>query len=148
VGGDRVILWPRARSADDLEIEQYREFRACLSELYDVGGWTLYLDEVTYVTDYLGLDRPVRRLWRQGRSIPVSVVASAQAPVWAPGETWDQVMHLYLWRHADRRRRLRMAEIAGADRDEIDRALLGLADHEVLYVDGRTGRSWATIAPR
>lgn len=145
-GGDHVILWPKGKDADATEDAQFSEFRTCLNDLYQTGGWTLYLDEATYLTDYLGMERPLKRLWRQGRTIPVSVVAAAQAPVGNPGESYDQIMHLYVWKNRDLRRQKRLTELSGAiDRDDLGAQLGRLREHEVLYVDGATGEMRRTM---
>ncbi len=145
-GGDRVVLWPKGRDPDEFEAAQYAEFRECLRDVFEVGGWCVFLDELSYVADYLGLDRPLKRLWAQGRSLGVSVVAATQAPVYVPRAAYDQVMHLYLWRQRDARRIRTLADISGAvDPQALSAALSSLAEHEVLYVDGATGRMERTI---
>jgi hypothetical protein len=147
--GDRVILWPRGRSPEETEARQYSEFGAALRSVYEAGGWAVYLDELTYVSGYLGLDREMRRLWYQGRSLGVSVIAAAQAPVHVPRAALDQVSHLVLWRSPDRQRVRRLIEVAGvADPAEVDRGLRALRGHEALVVDGRTGSLKITLAPR
>jgi hypothetical protein len=148
-GGDRVILWPRGRSPDETEARQYTEFDRALRLAYEVGGWAVYLDELTYVSGYLGLDRELRRLWYQGRSLGVSVVAAAQAPVHVPRASLDQVSHLVLWRSPDRQRVRRLIEVAGvADPGQVERGLRALRGHEALIVDGRTGALAIVVAPR
>lgn len=144
-GGDRVILWPgrpsrwrlRDPDPDRFEADQYREFRAALRGIYMEGAWTVWLDELTYVAGYLNLGRDVDRLYRQGRSDGVSMVGSTQQPVNVPRNTFDQLMHLYLWRMRDAQRVRRCAEISGSvDPARLQSVLGGLAPHEVCYVDG------------
>jgi len=138
--GDRVILWPKPRrfggDPDEFEARQYAEFRDCLRELYEVGGWTIYVDELSYVSGFLGLDRELNRLWLQGREIPLTLVVGMQSPVHVPAYAYDQIQHVYLWRNRDSRRVKRLAELSGAmDPDELEAGLRALRGHEVLYVD-------------
>lgn len=142
--GDRAVLWPQARDPDELEARQWTEFRACLREAFSAGGWTIYADELSYLTDYLSLDREVRRIWRQGRSLGLSLVTATQQPVAVPRDAWDQVMHTYLWRPADLDRVRRLAEISGVmDPERVARAVRGLGRHEVVYA-GPEGELWVT----
>jgi hypothetical protein len=142
--GERAILWPRASDPDELEARQWVEFRACLRDVFSSGRWTIYLDELSYITDYLGLDRECRRIWRQGRSLKLSLVTSTQQPVAVPRDAWDQVMHTYLWKPADWGRIRRMAEISGVlDPEAVGPALRQLGRHDVLYAGGG-GELWIT----
>lgn len=146
--GDHVILWPRGRSPEETEARQMTEFSEALRTIYEVGGWSVYLDELSYITGYLGLDRELRRLWYQGRSLGISVIAAAQAPVHVPRSSLDQVSHLVLWRSPDRQRVRRLIEVAGvADPGEVEAGLRGLRGHEALVVNGRTGELVVTEAP-
>lgn len=145
-GGDRVVLWPKGKGPDEFEAAQFAEFRECLRDVFEVGGWAVYCDELSYLSDYLGLDRPLNRLWAQGRSLGVSMIAGTQAPVYVPRNAYDQVMHLYLWRQRDARRIRTLADISGAvDPAALMRDLGSLREHEVLYVDGSTGETRRTI---
>jgi hypothetical protein len=146
--GDRVILWPRPRrfggDPDEFEARQRMEFRSCMRDLYEVGGWTLYIDELSYVSEYLGLDRDLNRLWLQGREIPVTLVAAMQSPAYVPRYAYDQVQHVYIWRNRDLRRVKTLADLSGAlDAEELERELRTLRGHQVLYVDpfGETTRT-------
>lgn len=144
-GGDRVMLWPRGRTAAEAEAACWREIGTALDEAYVAGGWCVVIDELPYVAGYLGLRREVERLWAQGRSLGVSVVAATQAPVHVPRAAYDQVTHLFVWRARDARRARTLAEISGIiDPAEVLGALGELREHEVLAIDGRTGRMIAT----
>lgn len=136
---DRVILWPklgRFEDPDEFELRQREQFRECMRDLYEVGGWTLYVDELSYISEYLGLDRELNRLWLQGREIPLTLVVAMQSPAYVPRYAYDQIQHVYLWRNRDLRRIKTLAELSGAmDRDTLEDGLSSLRPHEVLYVD-------------
>lgn len=149
---DRVILWPRPKGwggdPDEFEARQYEEFRECMRDLYEVGGWTLYVDELSYISEYLGLDRELNRLWLQGREIPLTLVVAMQSPAYVPRYAYDQIQHVYLWRNRDLRRIKTLAELSGAlDRDTLETGLAALEPHEVLYVDafGRARRTMVDV---
>lgn len=143
-GGDRVVLWPRGRDPDEIEARQWAEFRECLRDVFMTGGWTVYADDLVYISEFLGLRRDLDRLWYVGRTVPASVVVSCQVPVYVPRAAHDQRAHLYLWRNPDLSRIRRLAEISGAvDPSRLAGELALLRRHEVLYVgpDGDTRRT-------
>jgi hypothetical protein len=146
---ERVILWPRAAGGAELRARQRVEFAGALEDVYRMGGWTVYVDELSYLVRKLKLSEPLETLWLQGRSLGISVVAGTQRPAWVPLEAYDQASHLYLWRDPDAGNRRRLSEIGGAvDSKALGAEMLALEGHEVLYVDGRTGRTVRTTVER
>lgn len=143
--GERIILWPKVDSIDDIP-EQADLFQRLLYDAYKAGGWTLYLDEARYLSEYLGLSRQLELLWIQGRSLKVTVVASAQRPRHLPLAAYSQATHLFIWRNRDRADLRRLSEISGeADLPTIVEAVQTLQRHEVLYVDAQRGMLHKTL---
>lgn len=128
-----VVLWPNVGKVR-LVPEQKRIFKQALESVYETGGWTLYFDEVRYLTSTLGLKAQVELLWLQGRSLDLSVVAGTQRPAWIPLEAYSQASHLFMFRDNDDRNLARLAGMAGADPRAVRRALSELGRHEVLYL--------------
>lgn len=60
---------------------QQDEIALALERVWRQGGWTVYIDELFYLTDMLGLSAFVTRLLTQGRSKGISVVVGMQRPV-------------------------------------------------------------------
>lgn len=141
--GPRIILWPRIERTEDID-GQRAIIRQVLRDVYRAGGWTLYLDECRYITEYLGLGRTVELLWIQGRSMGVTVVASAQRPRHLPLAAYSQASHLYVWPTRDRADLRRLQEMGGGpSMAEIEGAMRSLDDHACLYLSNR-GDMWAT----
>lgn len=103
-----------------------------LQHVWQEGGWTVYVDEVRLVSDYLGLRNMLDRLWLFARSRGVAVVTGTQAPRFVPQAMYDQADHFLIGRVRDQRILRRLAEIV-SDVDDADDVLRGLADHEFLY---------------
>jgi hypothetical protein len=135
----RVVFWPPISRMRDAGTQAERTARM-LSSVYSAGNWAVYLDEVRYVTQRLGLARSVELLWLQGRSLGISLIAATQRPSWVPLEAYDQATHLYIARETDRRNLQRLGEIGGGvDTRAVQETVAGLARFEFLYVNTRSG---------
>lgn len=139
----RVIVYPPfPRDARDMLKAHAETFRRALNEAYHAGAWTVVADEARYLTKDLRLEPDMQRLWLQGRSLGVSLVAATQRPRWIPLEAYDQATHLFLWRESDEANIRRLAEISGdVDRHQIMRTVRSLPRHDFLYVNTRTGQT-------
>jgi energy-coupling factor transporter ATP-binding protein EcfA2 len=144
--GNKVLLWPDISKPEKVPVQQ-EQFRNALSDIYSVGGWTVVLDEVRYLTEYLRLHQWVELLWQQGRSMGVSVVAGTQRPARIPLTAYDQASHLFLWKDQDKRNLKRLGEIGG-DTERIESTVRTLKPHEVLYVGTRSGILARTMVSR
>lgn len=136
----RIIFRPRLSSPDRKGLDKQRQaFERMLHEIWDYGGWTIYADEVYYVSNKLKLDTQLELFWSGGRSNHITVVAATQLPVSIPLMAFDQATHLFLFRNSDQYRIKRMAEFAGADSAILRGLIPILPRHEFVYVDTREG---------
>lgn len=117
-----------------------KAFRQVLNDVYDVGGWTVYIDDVQYSSQQLRLAPELEELWMLGRSESVTVVASSQEPVDIPVMAYGMATHLFLFKNPDLYRAKRMAELAGVNREIAQETILQLPEHEFLYIDKRHQR--------
>ena len=120
--------------------EKGRKFRAVLNEIYDVGYWCAALDDVQYMADKLKTAPELEELWMLGRSEGVTVAASSQEPVDIPVMAYGMATHLFLFGNPDVYRAKRMAELTGLERDLTEKVILGLPEHEFLYINRKTRR--------
>lgn len=127
--------------ADQLQEENRKIFRDVLMRAYREGGWATFIDEGRYVCDYLGLKKEAVLLLTQGRSQGNSVIMGTQRPRFVPLEAYDQASHLFFWRDPDMGNVKRIAELAGVSSRDAPRMVSGLAPHEFLYYNVRTGES-------
>lgn len=112
-----------------------RRFRQVLNDVYDIGDWTVYADDIQYMADQLRLGPEFEELWILGRSENVTVVASSQEPVNIPVMAYGQATHLFLFQNTDDKRAERMGELAGIHRKMVREVVLGLPQHEFLYLN-------------
>lgn len=103
-----------------------------LQHVWREGGWTVYIDEIRLVSDYLGLRNMLDRLWLFARSRGVAVVGGTQAPRFVPQAMYDQADHFLIGRVRDQRILRRLAEVV-SDVDDADDILRTLPDHTFLY---------------
>ena len=134
----KVVFWPPIEKSENLETQRV-DVAKCLRDIYTTGGWCVYVDEGTYVSDFLGLAQELRLLWLQGRAMGVSLVTGAQRPRYLPLEAYSQSTHLFLWVANDRYDVKRLAEIGGAVAPTVQSVIPTLAKHECLYVNTRDG---------
>lgn len=133
-----VLFWPKIERTSDISA-QAEAIARCLQSVYRTGGWCLYFDEVRYITDTLGLQRPLEVIWLQGRALKLSVLAGTQRPAWIPREAYSEASHLFLWRSTNRYDLKRLEDASNVDTKELTPILRNLPKHDVLYLNTRDG---------
>lgn len=141
---DRIVLWPMDMDAQEVYEQHKALFERALRSVYYSGGWTIFLDEATYLSDYLKLRKLLELLWQQGRSIGITIVAGTQRPVNIPLYAYDQATHLFFWGDNDERNLARIGGLGGIDAAPVRVAVSRLGEHEVLYLNTRTGKQVKT----
>lgn len=132
----RNILWPKIERMEDIRSQQ-AVIGKCLHDVYTSGGWTLYLDEVRYLSQTLKLQKLLETLWLQGRSNNISIVATSQRPRWIPLEAYQSADHLFMFRESDMSNLVRLKEIGGVDRERLAFDLQRIPKHDCIYVNTR-----------
>jgi hypothetical protein len=132
----RVVFWPKIDHATKMR-EQRDHFAGMLQNIYRTGNWTVYIDELDYVCNYLRLAPLVELLWRHGRSLGISVIGGTQRPAFIPLLAYDQASHLFISRDNDDVNVKRYARLGGASRKAIERILPRLPKHSFLYLSTR-----------
>jgi hypothetical protein len=129
----RLIVGPVVREGRDLPKLRASQLSA-LEEAFDMGGWTVYIDELQIAADrrLMNLGAPIEKLLIAARDKGVSVVTSFQAPRWVPRSASDQSTYLFVFFTRDDDVVNRLAEMAGRPKTEIRGAIRGLPDHGVL----------------
>lgn len=133
-----VLFWPKIERTTDIAL-QADAIAKCLQSVYRTGGWCLYFDEVRYVTDTLGLQRPLEVIWLQGRALKLSILAGTQRPAWIPREAYSEASHLFLWRSTNRYDLKRLEDASNVDTKELSPIVRNLPLHDVLYINTRDG---------
>jgi hypothetical protein len=112
-----------------------------LDGVFDMGGWTFYLDEAQVAADrrLMNLAGKVDKLLVAARSKGVSVVLSFQQPRWVTGATLTQPTWFAVTGTRDTDTVNRLGELMGRPKAEIRGALKGL-DRYCWLIVGRNPR--------
>lgn len=138
----RVIYRPGGDLLDtDL---QRRAFTAALNRIYEVGGWTVYVDEMLVLSRDLGMTRVIDRMYTQAASNDVTMVAGSQRPRGVPLNMIEQAEWFGLWRVPEAEDRARAGEVLGPMRGVAVEAMLRLPRYEVAIVNPVDETIWRT----
>lgn len=128
-----VILWKKAKRLGDYNHQRMLIYNA-MDDIYRVGGWTMYFDDLYYVSETLGLKRAIQMLYTQVRSQDVSIISSFQRPRWVPLEAVSQASYILCFRVHDRLDVARIAEGMGIDRQALQGAMQQLEQYQFLLI--------------
>lgn len=136
---ERVLVVPPFPASTERQLADHRRVLGrALEVAYHAGGWTVYCDEVAYVSDDLNLRADLKRMWLQGRSNGNTLIAATQRPRNIPLEAYSQATHLFLWRASDAEDAKRLRDIAGnVDKAAIMARVARLPRYTFLYVNTR-----------
>jgi hypothetical protein len=145
----RVIFKPPLDQANAAGLAKQREaFQNALLAAFRYGGWTLYFDEVRYLSQTLKLGTELDLLWLQGRSLGIVIVAGTQRPISVPVNMFEQSPHLFTWRIGGLEDRRTMADYTGGYRDAVIQYAAMLPKFEALYVNAGDDVLLRTRPPR
>lgn len=135
----KVLLQPKFAKEEPIERHQKDEFRYALKRAFEYGGVCVDIEEVQYMVEDLGLKQDLKRLWHQGRSMGVTVVAGTQRPAFIPVVAYSGSTHIFFFRSSDEYDLQRMGGLGGTNNRLIRDAVSVLKSHQVLYLNTRTG---------
>lgn len=78
--------------------KQAWEAKDVLDKVWEMGRWTVVVDEAYYVERKLGLGHYLEMLLTQGRSLGISVVLGMQRPVWVTRFGLSEPTHVFSFR--------------------------------------------------
>lgn len=131
----RIVLWPNASNLETVAKLHQKTFGDALRSIYRIGHWTIWIDELTYLADHVGLKKLIRQMYMLARSNRISIVASAQRPAFVPLEAYSQASHLILFKTGDERDLTRIGSMNGHDSKRIANTVSMLPRHYFLHVD-------------
>lgn len=116
---------------------QANAFRKVLIELFQLerGNWTVYSDEIAYLTNDLKLQTEMDTLYLQGRALGVTLVAATQRPRAIPRNIFAQATWFGLWRIPNAEDRASASELVGGQQYVAREAMAILPSHEMLLVN-------------
>lgn len=135
---NKVLLWPDAgKTISETIFKQRATFLRALDVIAKQGGWSLWVDEAKYLSEFLKLKTELTFALEQLRSIDSTVISGAQRPSYIPPSVLSNSTHVFLWKttHDDDAKRL--ADIGGIDSRLVAQTAKTLDDHEFLYIRAR-----------
>lgn len=143
---DKVVLWPRFNINDTTG--QETAFKKAFGDIFHDGAWAVYVDEVWYMDNILGLERQLKLYWTQARSLDISLLASTQRPRDVPLVMYSQASHVFFYRIPDEEDLRRISGIGSANSAEVRQYVKQLPPHTFLYVNASNGNMMISKAPK
>lgn len=136
----RYVIGNKARSTEEMK-RLYEVIREAVVGSWEMGGWTVYADELMILTDprQFNLRTEVDRMLIAARDRGISFVSSYQAPTWVTPMAGKQATYVFVSYTRDTDVVNRLAEILGRPKAEIRGAVRGLEKYSWIIV-GRDPR--------
>lgn len=135
-GQEHVIVWPGGRDPELRVARQRRVFRAVMRAIYQEGGQTVYIDEISTFEEPppegLGLKPIIGEYWRSARALDLTLIAGTQRPRNVSRSMWSEPTWIFLFRLDDEDDFKRVRELG--DRERLEQIHDRLGGHEFLCV--------------
>lgn len=150
----RRVVWPDATNIDAEEVQR-EVFGDALAKIFKEAGrprqkptgWAVVIDELWFISTYLGLKRRLSTFLFQGRSLGHTAILATQRPFDVPTEVYDQSTNLFFFKFSEYRALQRLAEIQSDNRQVVRYAVPRLEPFQVLYVHNISGTMVRTRIP-
>lgn len=146
-GQKKFLLWPHLDDIDDIDRCEPL-FRAAIRQIYSQRGWTIFADEIRYMSERLKLSGPLKDIWILGRSSHLTLVGCTQRPTWVPLEMLTQATHIFLFGQNGEDDLKRLKAIDSRNKDKIIPIVSQLPEYHCLYVNTVTGELLVTKAEK
>lgn len=134
-GKRRVILWPKIKDPEGLELMQRKIFNDALNGIYKQQRWCVWIDELYYMSHILNMRRRLQTYYTHARSLKISLLGATQRPAWVPLEAYSQAGHLIIWRTGYEDDLRKIGSMNGVSHKTITSILQQLDYREFLHVD-------------
>lgn len=141
-GQEACIVWPKARRPSTAAAELRSVYKPLLDTIYHEGAQTVVIDEAADFEEDMRLKPTMRRYWRTGRSLKLTLIAGTQRPVAVDRNMWAAPSWIMIFTPEDEDDLKRVAELSGRKREVLE-IVPQLGGHEFLVVrrqrDGQRG---------
>jgi hypothetical protein len=151
----RRVIWPNIPRLREQQGKQKVIFEHAVDAIWAEGGrpksnpvgWAIAIDELWWFTNILLMQEDLKIIYLQGRSNGISILAATQRPYDVPLEMYSQSTHLFFFQDSDENNLRRIGAIRSQHNASIRLLVSSLEEHQVLYVNTRTGQMARTRAP-
>jgi hypothetical protein len=152
----RRVIWPNIPKLREQKARQKVVFENAIDAIWAEGGrpkndpigWAIAIDELWWFSNMLQMREDMQVLLLQGRSNGISLLAATQRPFEVPVELYSMSTHLFFFQDDDENNLRRIGEIKSSNKGNIRLLVSSLDEHQVLYVNTRTGKMARTRAPK
>lgn len=143
----RRILWPPSHTISQALTSQRAIVGAAFNDIYGTGGWCIYVDELRFISETLGLKFAVELFVQQGRELGISFIGGMQRPKFVPLSIYANSSHFFFWQEKDVRNLETISAINSVDSFFIRNVMTQLPEHEFLYIHSPDGYMCRSMAP-
>jgi hypothetical protein len=137
-----VVFWPPYSKPSTAKATTKPRLQKAMDEILLEGGWRVFVDEMAYLVQTLGLRYVLDEYFNGARSSGISLIACSQRPSWMARSGVSQVGWAVCFRINDTDDRLRAGEILGNRRRYAPViGTLGIDSHEFLLINTNTDRA-------
>lgn len=129
----KVLFWRKPKNIDDLQGVRTSIY-GVLSDVFIVGGWSIYFDDIAFLSITLKMDNILRAMYTQVRSNHTSLIASGQRAFKYPVEVISQSTYVLLFDTRDERDIERIAHETGQNVTRLKYQVRQLKEHEFLFI--------------
>lgn len=129
--GSRVLVWPNW-PRDEMNPDHAPYWHRALNSAWSQRGWCVAIDEVSFAAD-MGLSPYLAQIWKQGRTLSLSMLTATQRPAWVPRTMWSEASHLIFFRMNDQRDLDTVAQASSVSRSQVRDAALQLRQFEFIH---------------
>jgi len=135
---NKFLLWPKKQKTIQEDImEQRMQFQHAMNVIAAQRGWTVFVDEAKYLSEFLGLKRELTYMLEQLRSIKSTIISGAQRPSYIPPSVLSNSTHVFLWKTTHDEDAKRLADVGGVDSKLVAQVAKTLDPFEFLYIRSR-----------
>lgn len=129
-----VLFWKKPKTIEDLHIIRKAVYDV-LSDVFVRGGWSIYFDDIAFLSGTLKLDPQLRMMYTQVRSNNTSLIASVQRPKRIPVEVVSQSSYIILFSTPDENDIETVAHNSGQYTLKLKNQVKQLKTHEFLFIE-------------
>lgn len=129
-----ILFWRKPRNIEDLQGMREAIYEV-LSDVFLVGGWSVYFDDLAFISGTLRMDKQLRMMYTQVRSNNTSLIASVQRPKRVPIECISQSKYILLFPTQDDKDVETVAQYSGQDTRRLKYRVSQLGEHEFLFIE-------------
>lgn len=129
-----VLFWKKPKTIEDLE-KMRKAIYGVMADVFIRGGWTIYFDDLAFISGTLKMDKQLRMMYTQVRSNNTSLVASVQRPFRVPVEVISQSSYILLFPTKDEEDIRRIASQSGQDFRRLRYQTEQLQQYQFLFIE-------------